>query len=398
MKRISVPLYHIIKTGKFKWGKVEAQAYTNLLFLFALQLKNHIHDPKKPLILYADTSALESGLSAFQFDKDKLALQLISTKSVLLPLSVRRQAAVFRECFGVEALLSMAKPYLFQTQSPHNFLLNDASSIGYLSRMKTFSSFLQNLSEHLSLYPSLTTIHTPGRCLTLSDLLSRTNDNVIVSNPDTSLSKEHAELAPALKDLQPGAILTYKELLKLLSHQHAGELFDVSDSDSRYVMRVPWDLYTNDSQIFTSEAEFILGSLVSSINPNLALNLPTFKDLFRIKNKRFRTKAEKLKFLQTCVTAFKDLPYNPSQLQKLVSFLQDQAKKANLSDKISFPDIQANICVMQPSACQCVECSGVVHASGIHNTIRDPADMVDKMLPFLTTLNDLHINDLSKTF
>ena len=86
MKRISIPLYNIIKTGKFKWGKVEAEAYTNLLFLFALQLKNHIHDPKKPLILYADTSGLESGLSAFQFDTDKLALR--ATKPLVLSCRV----------------------------------------------------------------------------------------------------------------------------------------------------------------------------------------------------------------------------------------------------------------------------------------------------------------------
>ena len=78
--------------GKFKWTKLEAQAYTNLLFLFALQVKNHIHDPAKPLILYADTSQLETGLSAFQFDTDELSLKLISTKSILLPTAVRRQS------------------------------------------------------------------------------------------------------------------------------------------------------------------------------------------------------------------------------------------------------------------------------------------------------------------
>ena len=74
MKRVSLPLYNIIKTGKFKWTKLEAESYTNLLFLFALQLKNHIHNPTKPLILYADTSQLETGLSAFQFDTDELSL------------------------------------------------------------------------------------------------------------------------------------------------------------------------------------------------------------------------------------------------------------------------------------------------------------------------------------
>ena len=58
LKRVSVVLYDIIKKGVWVWKKVHAEAYQNLLFIMALSLKNYIFNPKQPLILIPDTSAL----------------------------------------------------------------------------------------------------------------------------------------------------------------------------------------------------------------------------------------------------------------------------------------------------------------------------------------------------
>ena len=75
------------------------------------------------------------------------------------------QSPVHREASGVSLLLAMAKPYLFQSTALANFLFNDASSISYIARNKPFSSFLQTLSEELSMFHSLIVIHLPGRAL-----------------------------------------------------------------------------------------------------------------------------------------------------------------------------------------------------------------------------------------
>ena len=101
MKRLAIPL----KDGKFEWQKVPAEAYGNLLYLMGLQIRNYIYDPSKPLMLMADTSALESSLVIFQWDAKTLDLQITHTKSILLTTSLRRQSPVHREAFGVSALL-----------------------------------------------------------------------------------------------------------------------------------------------------------------------------------------------------------------------------------------------------------------------------------------------------
>ena len=65
MKRLAIPLYKLIKDGKFVWKQVHAHSYGNLLYLLGLQIRNHIFDPGKPCMAMADTSALESSLVIF---------------------------------------------------------------------------------------------------------------------------------------------------------------------------------------------------------------------------------------------------------------------------------------------------------------------------------------------
>ena len=187
MKRLAIPLYKLIKDCKFIWEKVQSDAYGNLLYLMGLQIRNYIFDPAKPIMAMADTSALETSLVIFQWDPTTMNLQIIHTKSILLSTSIRRQSLVHREAFGVGSLLAMAKPYLFQSTALANFLFNDASSISYIARNKPFSSFLQSLSEVLSMFPSLVVIHLPGRALWYCDILSCQHDRVTVERGDTRI-------------------------------------------------------------------------------------------------------------------------------------------------------------------------------------------------------------------
>ena len=104
MKRLAIPLYKIIKEGKFVWGKVQAEAYGNLLYLMSLQIRNHIFDPTNPIMAMCDTSALETSIVIFQWNPETLSLVIITTKSILLTTALRRQSPVHREGFGVEKI------------------------------------------------------------------------------------------------------------------------------------------------------------------------------------------------------------------------------------------------------------------------------------------------------
>ena len=77
MKRIALPLYQVLKSGKFTWTQTEAESYQNLLFIMSLAIKNSIYNPKQPLFLLTDTSAVESSVFICNWDLDKLQLQYI---------------------------------------------------------------------------------------------------------------------------------------------------------------------------------------------------------------------------------------------------------------------------------------------------------------------------------
>ena len=151
------------------------------------------------------------------------------------------------------------------------------------------------------MYPSLTVVHLRGRALWFCDILSRQQDNVIVPRSDTKLSKEQSTLIPSLQSIKPGAVLRNQDLLDLFAQNFGPELFDVSNSDYRYIQKVDWNLYTNPAQFFTSEREFLIGSLLGRLNPELSMILPTLKDIFQIKESGscFKTKMAKLNFIKT---------------------------------------------------------------------------------------------------
>ena len=119
-------------------------------------IKNSIYNPKHPLFLLTDTSAVESSVFIFNWHPEKLQLNIIGTKSSLLTTAMRRQSPVHREAVGLRKVIDLAKPYLIQTKSPVNYLFTDASSLSYINRLNHFNSFLQDLSKELFMYASLT--------------------------------------------------------------------------------------------------------------------------------------------------------------------------------------------------------------------------------------------------
>ena len=207
-----------------------------------------------------------------------LTMEIVACKSTLLSQALRNQAACHKESAGIWQGLQLARPYLFQSMSKVNYLFSDISSVNYISRHKNFNSFLQTLAENILMYPSLIIAHLPGG----RHLFSRTLDNhTFMDNPP--ISKNQALLIPSFKDLKPGAMLTNDELRKLIQHEHKDELFDIIGKENKYIQCIDWSLYNNDDQHYTSEREYLLGGLLASTDPSLALEFPTFKDIFKIK-------------------------------------------------------------------------------------------------------------------
>ena len=244
-------------------------------------------------------------------------------------------------------------------QKSANFLFRDASNISYIARNKPFSSFLQTLSEDLSMHPSLVVIHLPGRALWFCDILSRQYDNVTVERSDTAISKEHATMIPTLKAIKPGAVLKNKELLDLFATKFGPELMDTSNSDYKYIQKIDWSLYTNPTQFFTSEREFLIGSILGKLDPQLSMIFPTLQDIFKIKESgtKFKTKIKKLAFIQSCAEQLKNLPYDTMQLQKIKDFLKKKAQKYKIPlDSVVSLKASGNYIRYSPAVCSCVEC------------------------------------------
>ena len=90
-------------------------------------------------------------------------------------------------------------------------------------------------------------------------------------------------------------MLKNSELLDLFAIKLGPEILDVSDSDFKYIKKIDWSLYTNPHQFFTYEREFLIGATLGKLNPELALQLPTLQDIFKINESgsKLKTKAQK---------------------------------------------------------------------------------------------------------
>ena len=130
-------------------------------------------------------------------------------------------------------VIDLGKPYLLQTLSPHNYLLTDAQSISYISRVKYFDNFLMEIS-----IPSLHVVHTPGRCLSLPDMMSRQLNNVLMDQ-GSNLSKEHAYIIPSLREiLKPAQLIKHKHLYTLLNCSVPAEYFDIHPKQYMYTQKI----------------------------------------------------------------------------------------------------------------------------------------------------------------
>ena len=119
--------------------------------------------------------------------------------------------------------------------------------------------------------------------LSAPDLLTRQLNDIILERNDTNLSKEQAYILPNLNaSIKPGKLIPNNTLYQALNTTPEAEYFDVHEKHYRYTQRINWSDYAKPDQLFSSEKEFIIASLLS--HSDRALKLSTIKYIFAIKS------------------------------------------------------------------------------------------------------------------
>ena len=124
--------------------------------------------------------------------------------------------------------------------------------------------------------------------------------------------------------IKPGELIPNNTLYQALNATPEAEFYGVHEKHYRYTQRINWSDYAKPNQLFSSEKEFIVASLLN--HSDTALKLSTIKDIFAIKstNSSFNTKAGKLQFLANIREKLKNLPYNSIELQKITMYMNEQ--------------------------------------------------------------------------
>ena len=174
---------------------------------------------------------------------------------------------------------------------------------------------------------------------------------------------QQAQILPYLNDkLKPGEILPNDILYQVLNATPKAEYFDVHEKGQAYSQRVNWADYAKSSQMYSSEKEWIVASLLNH-NEN-SLTLDTLKDVFQIKssNSSFKTKAGRLQFLSQVREQLKKIPYNSMELQRINAFIKEQSKALDYNES----DITVN---SQYVSTMCMRSFLYIHANDRSNCI-----------------------------
>ena len=79
LRLLALPIFHAIKQKKFQWGKLQEEAFRNVLFVIALQIKMANFDPEQILLITTDSSAVAMSGAFFNFCPKTGKLELIDS-------------------------------------------------------------------------------------------------------------------------------------------------------------------------------------------------------------------------------------------------------------------------------------------------------------------------------
>ena len=98
----------------------------------------------------------------------------------------------------------------------------------------------------------------------------------------SNLSKEHAYIIPSPREiLKPAQLIKHENLYTLPNCSVPAEYFDIHPKQYMYTQKIDWSQYAKESQLYSSEKEFILAGILNHDEDKLSLS--TIQDIFTIK-------------------------------------------------------------------------------------------------------------------
>ena len=361
LRLVGLPLIHMVNKGIFKWGLEEEKCFTNLKFLIALQIRNHIHNPDFRLVITSDSSKVAIAACIFQLNPETGLLELLDTQTRILSPAERSYSAVQREniafFFGVQKFDS----YL-RNSATENCILSDASGIQWLSRTKNYNSRSYEQMLYLSSIPNLEVLYCSGKALLLVDLLSRQYQDVFLNNKNP-LSEIQSFFIPPISRAKLDSLsrMTNEEMVDFIMSTPEPELVDVFDKREMYHQNVHSTHVTKWNINLANETQLVAALKLGFGSPN-TLNLPVFSDIlkshknlsksaqdFIVRNHNLQKLKKKIESLDLNPEIFDDLltKYrNPS-----LKFAKDIDFETN--EKVAHPTQLETI----KDPCDCITCN-----------------------------------------
>ena len=280
LRLIALPLIAVIRSGVFKWGLFEEQAFQNLKFLIALQIKNFNFNPDYKLVLTNDASKVAISSCLFQLNPTSSQLELLDTQTKLLSAAERSYSPVQRE--GMALFYGLAKAETFiRNSNAETLVLSDASSIQWIMRTKQHNSRAYEQMLMLSSLPNINLFYTNGKSLLLVDVLTRQYQDVFLKN-NAALSPIQASFIPPLgRHRIPNLTkLSNEKLVDFMLSEPETELIDVYDKKELYHQNVH-ESHVTSHELGVANEQQLFSALKLGFSCPETLNLPVFKDILK---------------------------------------------------------------------------------------------------------------------
>ena len=338
LRLIGLPLIQLVKKGKFKWTLHEEQAFNNLKFLIALQIRNFIHNPDFRIVITADASLVSIATCIFQLNPETGMLELLDTQSRLLNQAERTYSACQRENIAFFYALARAETVIRNSRSD-NMILSDSSGIQYLQRTKNYNSRSYEQMLYLSSLPNLEVFYVTGRSLLLADLLTRQYQDVFLDNKNT-LSEIQSHFVPPISGIENMAKLSNEQLVDFIMSSPEPELIDVYPKRQLYHQNLHETHVTKWNININNETQLIC-ALKSAFNSPDALNLPIFLDIMKSQKNLSKSAKEYIvrnHNLQKLRKKIESLDLNPDIFEELL----EKYRNPSLNPP-SRPDADSNV-------------------------------------------------------
>ena len=280
LRLIALPLIAVIRSGVFKWGLFEEQAFQNLKFLIALQIKNFNFNPDYKLVLTNDASKVAISSCLFQLNPNSSQLELLDTQTKLLSAAERSYSPVQREAMALFYGLAKAETFI-RNSNAETLVLSDASSIQWIMRTKQHNSRAYEQMLMLSSLPNVNLFYTNGKSLLLVDVLTRQFQDVFLKN-NAALSPIQASFIPPLgKHKIPNLTkLSNEKLVDFMLSEPQTELIDVYDKKELYHQNVH-ESHVTSHELGVANEQQLFSALKLGFSCPETLNLPVFRDILK---------------------------------------------------------------------------------------------------------------------